>query len=182
MSGAQKVAAFAVIVVVAFAAALGIGRAVGPIDTEETGHGHEATHEEMDEGAEPVASEQPVLDLDRTRYDAGRQRLTFTLRTAGGSPITAYEVQHEKQAPPGRRTTGPGRVPPRPPHPRCRDRPVDRAAGPRRRQAGGSTPTSLRPAAVPRSPRPTWRWPGSSPPRRRRPTPPPRRSTASRCT
>lgn len=98
MSGAQRVAGFAVIVVVAFAAAIGIGRAVGPIDTdEETGHGHEETHEGMQEGAEPVASEQPVLDLDRTRYDAGRQRLTFTLRTAGGSPITAYEVQHEKQ-------------------------------------------------------------------------------------
>lgn len=93
MSTAPKVAGFAVLVVVAFAAALGIGRAVGPIDTDEdAGHGHEETHD-----AEPAtATGQPVLDLDRSRYDAGRQRLAFTVRDAAGSPVTAYEVQHEK--------------------------------------------------------------------------------------
>lgn len=116
MSGAQKVAGFAVLVVVAFAAAVGIGRAVGPIDTDEdAGHasahdegpdagqseghdeGHQEGHDEGHDETGPAAAEQPVLDLDRARYAAGRQRLTFTLRAAGGTPITAYETEHEKQ-------------------------------------------------------------------------------------
>lgn len=92
MSGAQKVAGFAVLVVVAFAAAIGIGRAVGPIDTgDDAGHGHEEAPD-----AALVVAEQPVLDLDRARYDAGRQRVTFTLRDADGSPIAAFEERHEK--------------------------------------------------------------------------------------
>ncbi|MEV4999838.1 hypothetical protein [Nocardioides sp. LML1-1-1.1] len=101
MSGAQKVAGFAVLVVVAFAAAIGTGRAVGPIDTDEdVDHAHasarEESHEESHDEAEPVGAEQPVLDLDRARYAAGSQRLSFTVRSAAGTPITTYEVQHEK--------------------------------------------------------------------------------------
>ena len=101
MSGAQKVAGFAVLVVVAFAAAIGIGRAVGPIDTDEdAGHGHasarDESHDEGHEETEPVAAGQPVLDLDRARYAAGSQRLTFTVRSAAGTPVTGYETQHEK--------------------------------------------------------------------------------------
>ncbi len=101
MSTGQRVAGFAVVVVLAFVAAMGVGRAVGPIEGEpDAGHGHDsphdATHDGTDDGESTDATGQPVLDLARSRYDAGRQRLAFTVRGADGSPVTAYEVQHEK--------------------------------------------------------------------------------------
>jgi hypothetical protein len=90
MSTWQRVAGFAVAVAVVFAASFGIGRAVGPLDADTEEHGH-------DDRLSLTPASGLELDLARTRYDAGSQRLLFTIRDGSGEPVTAYDVQHEKQ-------------------------------------------------------------------------------------
>ena len=96
MTGWQKVAGFVLAAAVAFAVAIGIGRAVGPIDGGDEEHGHDDRIAVTP--AEPAESGRTefALDLARDVHEAGRQRLAFTIRDGEGEPVTSYDVQHEK--------------------------------------------------------------------------------------
>ncbi len=102
MGTAARLGAFGAAAVVVFGIALLVGKAFGPFDAEPAEHGHDRVslkpvedgHTGHGDGPEKAA--QPTLDLTESAYDAGRQRLRFTVRDASGEPITAYDVQHEK--------------------------------------------------------------------------------------
>jgi hypothetical protein len=119
MSTPVRVAAFVTALVAVFAAALGLGRLVGPIDTEpvaahegEMSGGH-GTSDEADAGAEQgggaeaaahlpggltVSSDGYTLALADTDLPAGdRVPLRFQVVGPDGAPVTAYDVEHEKE-------------------------------------------------------------------------------------
>lgn len=104
----QKVVGFVVALVVVLGAAIAIGRAAGPFETDDDAHdaghddgrmhldpadgadGHDhAAHEGRDGGFE--------LALERDVVDAGREQLAFRILDDAGDPVTSYDVQHEKQ-------------------------------------------------------------------------------------
>jgi hypothetical protein len=108
-----RVAAFAAALVVVFVAALGLGRAVGPLDVEP-----EATHAETEEHADEPSDEHgeghgegqdtdPVVGLGASqdgytlsllgdRQQPGRRLLEFTVTGPEGRPVTSYDEQHER--------------------------------------------------------------------------------------
>ena len=106
MSTPVRISAFVVALVAAFALALGLGRAVGPVDAPEP-----ATHEDMTgvmtgesggdahlPGGLMVSQDGYTLTLASTRAEAGRAvPLAFTVTGPDGAPVTDYEVEHEKR-------------------------------------------------------------------------------------
>lgn len=109
-----RLAAFGGILVLALGAGLGLGLLVGPDETEPTAHdagghdggqeaGHDAGHDEGGghAAATPAGLESTVdghtLHLVEDRLAPGEQRLEFHVLGPDGAPVTAYEVQHEKE-------------------------------------------------------------------------------------
>lgn len=110
-----RVAAFVAGLAVLLAAGLGVGRLVGPLDTEpvaghatDAGHGDEAGPENADDGRDvapqavvpaglQVSSGGYTLHLDAgTR--AGRDRpVSLTVTGPDGAAVTAYDVEHGKR-------------------------------------------------------------------------------------
>ena len=92
-----KVAAFVVGVAAVFAAAFGLGTLVDP-DTEPVAE-HSADHEGTDAhgGHEMSAAPAVHLGLAQRSYEPGDQDVSFQVQGADGTPVTAYDVKHEKQ-------------------------------------------------------------------------------------
>lgn len=112
MSTPVRIAAFVVGLAVAFAAAVGLGRAVGPLDpeTEPAMAGHESAggeHGGEHGGHDSAATEVPgglmvsqdgyTLSLASTTAEAGRREVGFTITDPDGHALTDYAVEHEKQ-------------------------------------------------------------------------------------
>lgn len=104
MNAPQKIAGFVVGLVVVFAAAFGIGMAIGPEGTDVT------THEAgpVTGAADALAAELPAglsstedgytLELANTRVNGGKGvPLRFRITDATGAALTRYVVNHEKQ-------------------------------------------------------------------------------------
>jgi hypothetical protein len=107
-----KVAGFVVAVAAVFGVAVLLGRFVGPIDDPApeamADHGSDPmdAHGEMDMDMGPhampgglqVSQDGYTLELahDTTRAGAARP-VAFTITDAAGEPLTAYDVEHEKQ-------------------------------------------------------------------------------------
>ncbi|NYJ02920.1 hypothetical protein HNR19_003618 [Nocardioides thalensis] len=95
-----RISAFAVGLAVVLAAGIGIGRAVGPIETDD---GHTDAHSGPDSHSEvihvnpadPAASYS--LAIEDPSLPAGRSEVAFTVVDADGEPLTAYDVAHGKE-------------------------------------------------------------------------------------
>jgi hypothetical protein len=112
LSGATRVAVFLAGLGAVFAAALGIGNAVGPVADEPVAHdmsgdAHGDEHGDMD-GDMQTASEIPgglmvaqdgyTLRLADDTARSGRDvPLAFTITGPDGHPVTDYDIEHEKQ-------------------------------------------------------------------------------------
>ena len=105
MTTTVRLGVFVAGLAVAFAAALGIGRATGPVGP--IGPADEAAPHAMGDDAETVAvadlpgglaSSQDgyTLTLAEPTLAAGRQEVAFTVTDDAGKPVTAYDVEHEK--------------------------------------------------------------------------------------
>jgi hypothetical protein len=105
-----RVGIFATGLVALFATALGVGNAVGPVvDPPPSGDEAMAEHggdmaaggehgEEHLPGGLMVSQDGYTLELASSRLDPGPGvPLAFTVTDAEGEPLTAYEVEHEKQ-------------------------------------------------------------------------------------
>lgn len=109
MSTPLRVAAFVLALAGAFAAALGVGRVVGPIDVEPAAAAHDDSHDDSPASDQGDAASAEVADVggltsradgftltlaDRT-LPAGRTRLDFTVVTSSGRPLLDYTREHE---------------------------------------------------------------------------------------
>ena len=117
MSTTTKLLGFVVVVAAVLAAAIGVGKLVGPVDAPEA-----ADHESMDEGHEETGEEHGTpsddavstaldvpkglmvsqsgytLELGRTDAPAGSAvPIEFTIVGPDGEPVTDYDVEHEKE-------------------------------------------------------------------------------------
>jgi hypothetical protein len=105
----QKIAGFIVGLAVVFAAAFGVGMAIGPDGGDVTTE-HSPTHEAgpVTGVQDAVAAEPPAglsstedgytLELANTRVDAGKRvPLRFWITDTTGAALTRYAVSHEKQ-------------------------------------------------------------------------------------
>ncbi|WP_244930221.1 hypothetical protein [Nocardioides sp. W7] len=107
-----RVAAFGGILALVLGAGIGLGRLVGPDDTEPTAHeagghaedGHAGSGQEAAGGhasTTPAGLESAAggytLHLVEDRLAPGRQRLAFHVMGPDGAPVTSYDVQHEKE-------------------------------------------------------------------------------------
>ena len=106
MNTPTKVVGFAAGLVVVFATMLGIGNAVGSVSEPPPSHdeGHEdGGHEGMAEashhpGGLMVSQEGYTLQLASQQAQPGNDvPISFTITGPGGHPVTAYDVEHEKQ-------------------------------------------------------------------------------------
>lgn len=122
MSTTLRIVAFGLGLVAVFGLALGAGRLVGPVaepppahgasdghggaDTEGTGtegsaatgaEGRSATAAVPDVNGLTARADGYALRLDRTRTEAGRQRLTLAIEGSGGQPVTDFDVVHAKR-------------------------------------------------------------------------------------
>ncbi len=86
-----------------FAVALGVGRLVGPVAAEPVADDHGMGEETMDMSGQHhdvlgVTSTAGgyALTLGADRLPVGRQRLSFTISDHDGTPVTAYDEQHER--------------------------------------------------------------------------------------
>jgi hypothetical protein len=109
MNAPQKIAGFVAGLVVVFAAAFGVGIAIGPDGGEVTTE-HSPTHEAGSASGvnDAVAAKLPAglsstedgytLELANTRVEAGKRvPLRFRITDATGAALTRYAVSHEKQ-------------------------------------------------------------------------------------
>lgn len=108
MNTSSRLVTFVACCAALFAVAVAVGRAVGPIDTEPAGaaghgdamggtgseHAQPMDHHEV--GGLESSSDGYTLTLDQAPVDSGPQRLVFTITGADGSPVTAYDEQHER--------------------------------------------------------------------------------------
>lgn len=113
-----RIGGFVVGLAAAFVLALGLGRVVGPLETDApTAHADDPDDRGHDEAAEAghgggredagalrlpgglmVSQDGYTLALDRTRARSGRGvPVSFTVTGPDGRPVTAYDVEHEKQ-------------------------------------------------------------------------------------
>lgn len=106
MSVATKMLGFVGLLAVAFAGALGLGRAVGPLETTTGSHADMTGGSEgmaMDAGASfpkglQVSQDGYTFRLAATSAPAGAgEPLSFTIEGPDGSPVTAYDVEHDKE-------------------------------------------------------------------------------------
>lgn len=108
MSAATRIAAFAGTLVVVFALAVVVGRAVGPDQREDadrtrTPARHAAAGHDRDERAAApaglaIADGSYRLALERTRLEAGRPaRLTFRIVDRHGRALNAFERVHDRE-------------------------------------------------------------------------------------
>ena len=112
MSVTTKLIGFLAALIVVFAGAVGIGRAVGPVDAPAADHGDmggEGAHD-MDD-METADSDAPSIpkglmvsqngysfQLDQATVSPGTAvPVSFTIEGPDGSPVTEYDVEHEKQ-------------------------------------------------------------------------------------
>ncbi|WP_110207315.1 hypothetical protein [Nocardioides daejeonensis] len=118
MSTPLRLLAFLAAAVVAFGAAAGVGKAVGPLDTETEKHGHSADSSATGHSADSSATghgahgesrvdEAPAglsssaaghrLQLSAETAPAGKSRaIAFTITGPDGRPVTEYDVVHDK--------------------------------------------------------------------------------------
>ena len=93
-----RISAFAVGLAVVLVAGIGIGRAVGPIETDE---GHTDAHSDPYSEvihvnpADPSASYS--LALEDPSLPAGPSEVAFTVVDGDGEPLTSYDVEHGKE-------------------------------------------------------------------------------------
>jgi hypothetical protein len=110
LSGPVRVAAFLAGLAVVFAAALGIGNAVGPVAEEPVTHDDEHAADASDEqageatptadipGGLMVSQNGYTFRLADTRASAGDNvPIAFTIEGPTGEPVTEYDVEHEKR-------------------------------------------------------------------------------------
>jgi len=110
MNVTTKLAGFLVALIAIFAVAAGVGRAIGPIEsTPVADHGDMSgeTDDGMDMGDSGATSFPKGLmvsqngytfRLARTTVSPGTARpVSFTIQGPDGSPVTEYDVEHEKQ-------------------------------------------------------------------------------------
>ncbi len=103
MSTGTRLLAFVAGCLALFAVALGVGRLVGPVAAEPVADDHGMGEEAMDMSGEHhdvggVVSTAGgyTMTLGADRLPAGRQRLSFTISDHDGTPVTAYDEQHER--------------------------------------------------------------------------------------
>lgn len=103
MNTPTRLAIFATGLLVAFAAAWGVGTAMSPVlDEPVASHDMEtdASHDEAAAhlpGGLMVSQDGYTLALDRTTFRPGSRPLAFTITGPDGHPVTDYDVEHEKQ-------------------------------------------------------------------------------------
>lgn len=106
MNASARVAAFGAGLAVVFGVAWAAGAAVGPVVDDEpepmAGHGmtEEAAHAEAGEhlpGGLAVAQDGYRLSLADDVLRPGARELAFTVVGPDGAPVTAYDVEHEKE-------------------------------------------------------------------------------------
>jgi hypothetical protein len=112
LGSATTVGGFCAVLALVFAGAWVVGAQVGPIGTpaEAASHGHDAggDHAEETEMSEMTASSSALpglavaqagyrLVLTDTVLEPGTQPVTFTIEGPDGQPVTAFDVEHEKQ-------------------------------------------------------------------------------------
>ena len=109
MSTPVRVAAFLLGLVAVFAAAVGVGTAVGPLDVAEpaahagmdeaAGGSHGGSHDEVGlPGGLAVSQDGYTLVLtDATARAGSGVPLSFVVEGPDGAPVTAYDVEHEKE-------------------------------------------------------------------------------------
>jgi hypothetical protein len=108
-----RAAAYVTVLAVVLAAALGVGRLVGPVDVDaaeahpaDDGHGagDSQAHDEGQAGDAGVLADAGLaqalggyrLELPATRFAPGAQAFTFTVVGPDGEPVTAYDEAHER--------------------------------------------------------------------------------------
>ena len=112
MSVPVRIAAYVAVLVAVFAVVFGIGRWVGPLATEPATHGEAPADPGHGAGAgartvQDAGSRAAVAGLETSRSGytldlaepitrAGEQRARFTIVGPDGSPVTAYDEQHER--------------------------------------------------------------------------------------
>jgi len=105
MSAAPRLLVFVAGCALLFGAALGVGRAVGPVAAEPSTAGHdmagpdEPDMESMSDhgvGGLEATADGYALALTTPQLAPGRQRLAFTISDPHGEPVTAYDEQHER--------------------------------------------------------------------------------------
>jgi hypothetical protein len=118
MNTPVKLAGFAAAVAAVFGLAVVVGRVVGPVDDEvtathdgghgeDTAEGHEGGHDAHGGEAQPaaqvpgglmVSQDGYALELADARAEAGKDRpVSFTITGPDGSPVTDYDIEHEKR-------------------------------------------------------------------------------------
>jgi hypothetical protein len=106
MTGLLKVVGFLVALIAVFAAALGVGNAIGPVSTPEPVAGHDAGHEESAASAPEVevpgglmvSQDGYTLRLHQAGAGPGRDvPVSFTIDGPDRRPVTAYDVEHGKR-------------------------------------------------------------------------------------
>ncbi|QCW51959.1 hypothetical protein FE634_18935 [Nocardioides dongxiaopingii] len=119
MSTPGRLAVFALGLVVVFAAAVGIGRATGPVGPVGPADGREVAHAgdvhsgdggDDDGGGHGTDAEEPglpgglatsqdgyTLELDRTTLRPGTREVAFRITDEHGDAVTDYRVEHERR-------------------------------------------------------------------------------------
>lgn len=97
-----RLAIFATGLLAAFATAWGVGTAVSPVlDEPVAAHdmGSASSHEEAAQlpAGLMVSQDGYTLALAKTTLQPGHRPLAFTITDPDGEPLTAYDVEHEKQ-------------------------------------------------------------------------------------
>ena len=97
MTTAVRIAAFVAGLAAIFAAAFGVGALADP-DTESVAEHGGAGHDEGmgHAGHEQTPSTSVHLALTRRSYGPGPAEVSFQLQDAAGTPVTSYDVKHEK--------------------------------------------------------------------------------------
>lgn len=105
MSTPVRLGVFLLGLVAVFAAAVGVGRAVGPVgDDPPASHagmdGHGSEHASASAGGLPgglaTSADGLTLVLDHTTYKPGLRELAFRVEDVTGAPVTEYDVEHDK--------------------------------------------------------------------------------------
>jgi hypothetical protein len=102
MNVATRLVGFGLGCAALFAASLGVGHLVGPVAAEpQPAAGHGGMADMSQTSHHDVAGLQAsaggyTLTLADPRLAPGRQRLAFTVSVADGTPVTAYDQQHER--------------------------------------------------------------------------------------